>query len=191
MNKKLYSVKFKFFSFEYKNSFKKPCCLTSEYCEFLFNWSIETAKQFAKHLLSMVNTKFFISSFSEVEAITSKKEVFQSILDKSVNKKIDKFELLSIIPFIVESNFDIALSTTLSFFCLENEFENMITRNECGLFIDSYFKSLHKVVLLEDGDEIYEKTLKGLVRLSDSELEEILVGIFGDTDELKLEDVTK
>jgi hypothetical protein len=191
MNKNLYTVKFKFFSFEYKNSFKKPCCLVSEYCEFLFNWSLETAKQFAKHLLSTVNTKFFISSFSEVEAITSKKDVFQVILDKSVNKKLDKFELLSIIPFIVESNFEIALSTTLTFFCLENEFENVMTRNECGLFIDSYFKTLHKVVLLQDIDEVYEKTLKGLVRLSDSELEEILVCIFGEEDELKLEDLIK
>ncbi len=189
--KKLYTVKFKFFSFEYEHSYKKPCCLPAEYCEFLFNWSLETAKQLGRHIFSTQPVKFFISSVTEVEAVTSKKEVFARILDKNENKKIDKFELIAIIPFIVESNFDVALTTVLNFFCLEQSEENVLMRNEFGLFIDSYFRSVHSIVILDDVDEIYEKTQKNLVRLSDAEIEEIITSVYEDKSELKVEFVVK
>ncbi len=192
MNKKLFTVKFKFFTYEFEHSFKKPNCLPQEYCEFLFNWSIETAKQMAYHLLASEPIKFFISSVTEVEMITNKKEIFQKIIDKSENKKIDKFELIALIPFIVESNFEIALNTTLNFFCLENEDESIITKNEFGLFIDSFFRSLHNIVKLDDIDEIYERTQNHIVRLADSEIEEILNNIFtNNAEEMKVEDVVK
>jgi hypothetical protein len=195
MNKKLYKVKYKYFTFQLEHNFKKPACMPKESGEFFFNWSIETAKQFAKHLVSMQPTKFFVSSTSEIEAVTMKKEIFQQIIDhynKTGNKKIDKFELISIIPFIVESNFDVALETSLAFFCLENEGENIITRNELGLFIDSYFRSIHNIILLDDVDEISEKTRNNILRLSDNEIEQMLINVYiGEVEEMSLDEVIK
>ncbi len=193
MNKKLYKVKFKYFSLNYEINYKKPACIPEEYGEFFFNWGLETAKQFARHLLTNQPTKYFISATSEIEAITNKKEIFKKIIDKSENKKIDKFELIAIVPFIVESNFDVALSISLSFFCIENENGEIITRNELGLFIDSYFRSIHNMVLVEELDEIMTKTQKSILRLSDNELEEILNLIFIDESvtEMKIADVIK
>jgi hypothetical protein len=194
-SKKLYKVKFKYFSFQLEHNFKKPACMSKEYGEFFFNWSIETAKQFARHLLSMQPSKFFVSSTSEIEAVTMKKEIFQQIIDnynKTENKKIDKFELISIIPFIVESNFEIAINTSLTFFCLENSNKDIITRNELGLFIDSYFRSLHNIVLLDDVDQLYAKTQNNVLRLSDNEIEDLLTKVFEATEEeLPLEETVK
>jgi hypothetical protein len=199
-NKKIFKVKFKYFEFEFEHNFKKPC-LAAEYGEFFFNWSLETTKQFSRHLLSMQPTKFYISSTSEIEAITTKIETFQKIMDmynKLGNQKIDKFELISIIPFIVDNNFEDALSSSLSFFCLENENANLnqnekiITRNEVGLFIDSFFRAVHNMVLLDDIDSIYEKTQKNILRLSNEEIEEMCSEIFDENvDEMILEETTK
>jgi hypothetical protein len=191
IGKKLYTVKFKFFSFEYEHSYKKPCCLPQEYCEFLFNWSLETAKQLGRHIFTSQPVKFFISSVSEVEAVTSKKDVFLKILEKNENKRIDKFELISIIPFIVENNFEVALTTVLNFFCLEQCDKSILMRDELGLFIDSYFRMVHSIIILDDVDEIYEKTQKNLVRLSDSEIEEIIKSIFDEKLSMNVEDVVK
>lgn len=191
IGKKLYTVKFKFFSFEYEHSYKKPYCLPQEYCEFLFNWSLETAKQLGRHIFTSQPVKFFISSVSEVEAVTSKKDVFSKILDKNENKKIDKFQLISIIPFIVENNFEVALTTVLNFFCLEQSDNSVLMRDEFGLFIDSYFRMVHSIIILDDVDEIYEKTQKNLVRLCDSEIEEIIKSIYDEKLSINVEDVVK
>jgi hypothetical protein len=195
MNKTLYTVKYKYFNVQFLCNFKKPACISQEYGEFLFNWSIETAKQFAKHLLSMQPTKFYISSTAEIEAITTKKDIFQKIIDnynKADNHKIDKFEIISILMFIVESSFEVALPSTLQFFCLENESNGIITRTELGLFFDSFFRSLHNIVILEDIDDLYLKTKTSIVRLADSEVEDAVAQIFDkDTEEMNLDDVVK
>ena len=193
MNKKLYKVKFKYFTLNYEINYKKPSCIPQEYGEFFFNWGLETAKQFARHLLTIQPTKYFISSTSEIEAITTKKEIFQQIIDKSENKKIDKFELISLIPFIVENNFEVALNISLTFFCLENENGEIITKNELGLFLDSYFRSIHNIVLVEEIDEIMIKTQKGILRLSDYEIEEILNFVYSEESmqEMKVYEVIK
>lgn len=194
MHKRLYKVKYKYFPFEFEHNFKQPC-MAREYGEFLFNWSLETCKQFARHLLSMQPTKFYISNITEAENITVKKEVFQEIINKYSkleNKKIDKFELLSIIPFIVESNFEFALSSALSFFCIENEGGDILMRNEFGLFLDSFFRSVHNIVSLDDVDEIYEKTSRHILRISYNELEEMVAEVYeGDEEEMRVDEVCK
>ena len=117
MSKKIFRVKIKYFEYFFSKTLNIPC-FDEVYGEFFFNWSIETAKQFMKHLMSMQPTKFFVSSSAEVEAVTSKTDLFMKIMssyNKIGNKKIDKFELISIIPFIVDENFDNALSICMNY----------------------------------------------------------------------------
>ena len=80
MNKKIYRVKTKYFEHFLEKELTVPC-MGSEYGSFFFNWSLETAKQFMKHLMSMQPTKFYISSTSEIEAVSSKTAVFQKIME--------------------------------------------------------------------------------------------------------------
>jgi hypothetical protein len=195
MNKKIFRVKLKYFQQLLAEPLPVPC-IGEEYGAFFFNWSLETAKQFMKHLLSMQPTKFFISSTSEIESITNKTAVFQKILEnynRVGNKKIDKFELISIIPFIMESNFEIALTTSLSNFCLENENLDIITRAEVGLFIDSFFRSAHNILQFKNNkDEIYQKTKENILKLSESIIEEILMLIFKkEEEEMPIGDVIR
>lgn len=194
MNKKIYRVKLSY----YEHFLNKPLpvpCFRIEYGAFMFSWSIETAKQFMKHLMSIQPTKFYISSTTEIEVVSSKSEVFQKIIDtynKIGNKKIDKFEIISIICFIVEPNVDIALTTSLSYFCLENENLELITKNEFGLFIDSFLRSLHNMLVFDETDELYAKTKSHIVKLSESDLDDILNKIFKNEEkELPISDVIR
>ena len=194
MNKKIYRVKTKYFEHFLEKELTVPC-IGSEYGSFFFNWSLETAKQFMKHLMSMQPTKFYISSTSEIEAVSSKTAVFQKIMEgynKIGNKKIDKFEFISFIPFIVESNSELALSTTLSYFCLENENLDIITKSEVGLFIDSFFRSLHNLLIFDDNDELYQKTKDNILKLCEQSIDEICNTIFkSEEDELPVIDVIR
>ena len=193
MNKKIFLVKIPYFNFLKKN-LKIPC-FPKVYGEFFFNWSTETGKQFMKHLMSMQPTKFFVSSSTEVEAVTSKTDLFMKIMNnynKIGNKKIDKFELISIIPFIVDENFDNALLICLNYFCLENESMDLITRSEVGLFIDSFFRSVHNIIRLDEKDEIYQKTKDHIIKLNENDLEDILREIFqGDEEEITISEAIR
>ena len=80
MTKKLYRVKFEYAEHFFKEDTLKIPCFGPEYGAFFFNWSIETAKQFIKHIMSLQPTKFYLSSTCEVEAISSKVELFQKIM---------------------------------------------------------------------------------------------------------------
>ena len=194
MNKKIFRVKLKYFEHFLSSNLIIPC-MGTEYGSFFFNWSLETAKQFIKHLMSMQPTKFYISSTSEIEAVTSKTEIFQKIMEgysKIGNKKIDKFEFISIIPFLVESNCETALSTSMSYFCLENENMDIITKSEVGLFIDSFFRSVHNILLLDEKDELYQKTKDHILKISETDLDEFLNEIFkNDEEELPVSDVIR
>jgi hypothetical protein len=193
MNKKIYKVKFKYFQDQILNNTKKPSCISPELGEFLFNWSLETSNQFSKHIMNMVPTKFYISSSSEIEAITMKKEIFEKIMqqyDKTETKRIDKLELISIIPFIVGNDFEKCLLSSLNFFCLENE-NDIITINELSLFFDSYFRSLHNIIIVDKIDETYEKTQNNIVKLVENELDNIVNKIMSNNEEMKLEQVIK
>jgi hypothetical protein len=194
MSKKIFRVKIKYFEYFFSKTLNIPC-FDEVYGEFFFNWSIETAKQFMKHLMSMQPTKFFVSSSAEVEAVTSKTDLFMKIMssyNKIGNKKIDKFELISIIPFIVDENFDNALLICLNYFCLENESMDLITRSEVGLFIDSFFRSVHNIIRLDEKDEIYQKTKDHLIKLNENDLEEILNKIFqGDEEDITISEAIR
>ena len=194
MSKKIFRVKIKYFEYFFSKTLNIPC-FDEIYGEFFFNWSIETAKQFMKHLMSMHPTKFFVSSSAEVEAVTSKTDLFMKIMssyNKIGNKKIDKFELISIIPFIVDENFDNALLICLNYFCLENESMDLITRSEVGLFIDSFFRSVHNIIRLDEKDEIYQKTKDHLIKLNENDLDEILNKIFqGDEEDITISEAIR
>ena len=194
MSKKIFRVKIKYFEYFFSKTLNIPC-FDEVYGEFFFNWSIETAKQFMKHLMSMQPTKFFVSSSAEVEAVTSKTDLFMKIMssyNKIGNKKIDKFELISIIPFIVDENFDNALLICLNYFCLENESMDLITRSEVGLFIDSFFRSVHNIIRLEEKDEIYQKTKDHIIKLNENDLDDILREIFpGDEEEITISEAIR
>ena len=194
MSKKIFRVKIKYFEYFFSKTLNIPC-FDEVYGEFFFNWSIETAKQFMKHLMTMQPTKFFVSSSAEVEAVTSKTDLFMKIMssyNKIGNKKIDKFELISIIPFIVDENFDNALLICLNYFCLENESMDLITRSEVGLFIDSFFRSVHNIIRLDEKDEIYQKTKDHLIKLNENDLDEILNKIFqGDEEDITISEAIR
>ena len=167
-------------------------CFHEYYGEFFFNWSIETAKQFMKHLMTMQPTKFYITSSTEIEAVTSKKELFFTIMEsynKLGNKKIDKFELMSVIPFIVGSNFEEVFVLSLKYFCLENEGKEIITKDEFGLFLDCFFRAIHCISNLDSEDNVYQKTKDNLIKLSESELDELLENIFVDENKNKIEKI--
>ena len=167
-------------------------CFHEYYGEFFFNWSIETAKQFMKHLMTMQPTKFYITSSTEIEAVTSKKELCFTIMEsynKLGNKKIDKFELMSVIPFIVGSNFEEVFVLSLKYFCLENEGKEIITKDEFGLFLDCFFRAVHCISNLDSEDNVYQKTKDNLIKLSESELDELLENIFVDENKNKIEKI--
>ena len=165
-------------------------CFHEYYGEFFFNWSIETAKQFMKHLMTMQPTKFYITSSTEIEAVTSKKELFFKIMEsynKLGNKKIDKFELMSVIPFIVSNNFEEVFALSLKYFCLENEGKEIITKDEFGLFLDCFFRAVHCISNFNTEDNVYQKTKDNLIKLAENELDELLEEIFIDENQSKIE----
>jgi hypothetical protein len=165
-------------------------CFHEYYGEFFFNWSIETAKQFMKHLMTMQPTKFYITSTTEIEAVTSKKELFFTIMEsynKLGNKKIDKFELMSVIPFIVGKNFEEVLVLSLKYFCLENEGKEIITKDEFGLFLDCFFRAVHCISNYDTEDNVYQKTKDNLIKLAENELDDLLDQIFIDENGNKIE----
>ena len=165
-------------------------CFHEYYGEFFFNWSLETAKQFIKHLMTMQPTKFYITSSTEIEAVTSKKELFFTIMqsyNKLGNKKIDKFELVSVIPFIVGKNFEEVLPLSLKYFCLENEGKEIITKDEFGLFLDCFFRAVHCIANFNIEDNVYQKTKDNLIKLSENELNDLLDNIFIDENKNKID----
>ena len=167
-------------------------CFHEYYGEFFFNWSLETAKQFIKHLMTMQPTKFYITSSTEIEAVTSKKELFFTIMEsynKLGNKKIDKFELTSVIPFIVGKNFEEVLPLSLKYFCLENEGREIITKDEFGLFLDCFFRAVHCIANFNVEDNVYQKTKDNLIKLSENELDDLLDNIFIDENKNKIDKI--
>ena len=165
-------------------------CFHEYYGEFFFNWSLETAKQFLKHLMTMQPTKFYITSSTEIEAVTSKKELFFTIMqsyNKLGNKKIDKFELASVIPFIVGKNFEEVLALSLKYFCLENEGREIITKDEFGLFLDCFFRAVHCIAYFNVEDNVYQKTKDNLIKLAENELDDLLDNIFVDENKNKID----
>ena len=143
-----------------------------------------------KHLMTMQPTKFYITSATEIEAVTSKKELFFKIMtlyNKLGNKKIDKFELMSIIPFIVGNNFEIAFFLSLKYFCLENEGKEIITKGEFGLFLDCFFRAVHCIGDFNKDDEVYQKTKDNLIKISEKELDDLLDIIFVDEKKTPIE----
>lgn len=192
MSKKIFRVKFEYIEHFYLEKELKIPCFGSEYGDFFFNWSTETANQFMNHIMSIQPTKFYISSTSEVEGISSKIELFQKIMmsyNKTGNKKIDKFELISIIPFIVCNNYENALSISLNYFCLENEDFGILTKIEFGFFLDSLFTSLHNILILDDNDNLYSTTKNHIIKLGEEEIDKISNQIYQSLNEIEITEI--
>ena len=139
-------------------------CFHEYYGEFFFNWSLETAKQFLKHLMTMQPTKFYITSSTEIEAVTSKKELFFTIMqsyNKLGNKKIDKFELASVIPFIVGKNFEEVLALSLKL--AENELDDLLD----NIFVDENKNKIDKMESNKLTIKIPENLLKILKNINE------------------------
>ena len=134
-------------------------CFHEYYGEFFFNWSLETAKQFIKHLMTMQPTKFYITSSTET----------------------------SVIPFIVGKNFEEVLPLSLKYFCLENEGREIITKDEFGLFLDCFFRAVHCIANFNVEDNVYQKTKDNLIKLSENELDDLLDNIFIDENKNKID----
>ena len=191
-NIKICRVKLSYFEHFFSKPLSTPC-YDKVYVDFFFNWSIETAKQFMKHLMTIQPTKFYITSAIEIDSITSKKELFFQIMmlyNKLGNKKIDKFELVSVIPFIVGSNFNDVLNLSLKYFCLENESKDIITKVEFGLYLDSFFRAVHCIGNFDEQDEVYQKTKGNLIKISEKELEELIDKIFVNDENNPVEQLT-
>ena len=188
---KICRVKMTYFDHFFSKKLPVPC-FHENYGDFFFNWSIETAKQFMKHLMTMQPTKFYVTSATEIESVTSKKELFFQIMtlyNKLGNKKIDKFELMSIIPFIVGNNFDNVFLLSLKYFCLENEGKEIITKGEFGLFLDCFFRAVHCIGEFNKDDGVYQKTKGNLIKISEKELDDLLDKIFVDDKNSPIEEL--
>ena len=107
--------------------------------------------------------------------------------NKLGNKKIDKFELMSVIPFIVGKNFEEVLVLSLKYFCLENEGKEIITNDEFGLFLDCFFRAVHCISNYDTEDNVYQKTKDNLIKLAENELDDLLDQIFIDENGNKIE----
>ena len=107
--------------------------------------------------------------------------------NKLGNKKIDKFELASVIPFIVGKNFEEVLALSLKYFCLENEGREIITKDEFGLFLDCFFRAVHCIANFNVEDNVYQKTKDNLIKLAENELDDLLDNIFVDENKNKID----
>ncbi len=148
---KISIVKKEYFKLEYEKNLQKNICIKEDLADLVYNWGLETVKQFSKNLIENNSVTFYLSQNSDLENIIVKKEKINKLI-KNLNiskiQKIDIFELLSILPFLVERNLEMAFTACLNIFCLENS-DSIITANEFGLFLDSFFRMIVNVLIIE------------------------------------------
>jgi len=171
-------VKKEYFNIQYEKNLKKNICINEDLADLVFKWSLETVKQFSKNLIENNSLNFFLCKESDLENIIVKKEKINKMI-KKINKsniqKIDVFELLSILPFLVEKNYKVALNSCLKIFCLEYG-DSIITANEFGLFLDSFFRMIVNVLIIEE--QIVEDYYLHVIKLDHEEIENQLNLIF-------------
>ena len=189
---KICRIKMSYLDYFYNRKLPVPC-FPQSFGDFFDGWRLNDGKTFIKKIMTMKPTKFYISSESEIESITSKKELFVKmfrIYNKLGNHRIDKFEIISIIPFILEKNLENVLYSSLKYYCLENAPEKMtdedkpenyiITRSEFGLFLDCFYRGVHCIAELDENDEVYQKSKDNLIKIAENELDTLLDKIFID-----------
>ena len=110
LNKEILLVKFSYYEDRYLNNIRKPYCLKTEISDFLYNWSLETVRQFGQSILNSIPNKIYISKANELENLNQldKTEKILRIFDVFNMEKVDKLELISLLPFIVDRNFESA-----------------------------------------------------------------------------------
>ena len=106
--KQIFLVTFSYYEDQYMRNLNKSSCISKEIAEFLFNWSIETLRQFGINILNTIPTKMYLTKVSELENLKQlgSAEKVLKIFDVFEQKKVDKLELLCLFPFIVENNFE-------------------------------------------------------------------------------------
>ncbi len=175
---KVIIVKKEYFKLQYEKNLKKNICVREEISDLVFKWSLETVRQFAKNLIETNSVNFYISHNSQLENIITKKEKIKKIIEnfnKSKANKIDVFELVAILPFLVEANFTNAILCSMTLFCFESE-ENFIKAFEFGIFIDSFFRSVANNLLIEE--QIVEDCFSNVIKLDYQEIEKDMNLIF-------------
>lgn len=179
-------VKKEYFKIQYEENMKKAICINEDLANLVFKWSLETVKQFSKNLIENNSVTFYLSKNTDLENIIVKKEKINKLI-KNINKskieKLDIFELLSILPFLVEPNFMLALKAVLNIFCIENG-EYIITACELGMFIDCFFRMIANVVLIDE--PIVDVCFGNVIKLDYDEIEKELKIIFNDNLEEEL-----
>lgn len=177
-NVKVSEMKKEYFKIQYEKNLKKGICINEDLADLTFKWSLETVKQFSKNLIENNSVTFFLSNNTDLGNIIVKKEKINKLilnLNKSKIEKIDIFELLSILPLLVEGNLMLALNAVLNIFCLENG-DSVITATEFGMFIDCFFRITVDVLIIEE--QIVEDCLENVIRLDNDEIEKELKVIF-------------
>lgn len=183
---KISVMKNEYYKIQYEKNTKKGICINEDLADLVFKWSLETVKQFSKNLIENNSVTFYLSKNTDLENIIVKKEKINKLiknLNKSKIEKIDIFELLSILPFLVEANLMLALSAVLNIFCLENG-DSIITANEFGMFIDCFFRMIVNVLVIEE--QIVEDCFSNVIRLDNDEIAKELKVVFSNNNEEEL-----
>jgi hypothetical protein len=181
---KISTMKKEYFKIQYEKNMKKGICINEDLANLVFKWSLETVKQFSNNLKENNSVTFYLSKNTDLENIIVKKEKINKLiqnLNKSKIEKIDIFELLAILPFLVEGNIMLSLNAVLNIFCLENG-DSIITACEFGLFIECFFRMIANVVIIEE--QIVEDCLVDVIRLDYDDIKkEVKVVFFNDKED--------
>jgi hypothetical protein len=173
-------VKLDYFKLQFENNLIKKNCIKQELSELIFKWSLETVKQFSKNLIDNCQN-FYISNNSHLQSNLQQKILkIIKIFNKNKIEKVDIFEVIAILPLIVESNLKTALLATLNLFNFENQ-DNYINAEEFGFFIDSLFRSFGNVLISEE--IIFEEFYNDIISLEKEEIDKEVYKIFEKNDE--------
>jgi hypothetical protein len=173
-------VKLDYFKLQYENNLLKKNCIKQELLELIFKWSLETVKQFSKNLIENCQN-FYISNNSHYESNLQQKILkIIKIFNKNKLEKVDIFELIAILPLIVEPNLKNAILASMNLFNFENQ-DNYINAEEFGFYIDSLFRSFGNVLIIEE--KIFEEFSKDIITLEKDEIDNEVYKIFEKNDE--------
>lgn len=176
----LYSVKQ--FNTIYENRLKKPSCLPICMEELCAGWTTETLRQiFSKvSLMSNISMPLFYLSPDELGIYSNKAfaltEVFK-LFDTRGLSRIDGMELVCCMVMVSSGEFLKKLEACFYVFSMNEEAK--LNRSQFCFFLDSYFRGLGKIILIES-DTFYPRTPN--IRMRPEEIENYADSIFKSSD---------
>ena len=161
-------VKSDYYKLQYENNLIKNNCIKQELSELVFKWSLETVKQFSKNLIDNCQN-FYICNNSYLENNLQKKilKIIDIFFKNNINK-VDIFEVISILPLILEPNLNNTNIACLNLFNFEDQ-ENFMNAEEQGFFLDSLFRRFGIVLLSQE--KIFEEFSRDVIILEKEEIE--------------------